>query len=53
MRGKATLVVIPTSVGNSNAKAADLHPPSPLGQLLDALATGGVLRFVETIRSQT
>jgi hypothetical protein len=36
--GRATLVVIPTSVGDAN---------------LDALATAGVLRFVETIRSET
>jgi predicted nucleic acid-binding protein len=34
-------------------QAADLHPPWPLEQLLDALATAGVPRFVETIRSQT
>jgi hypothetical protein len=32
-------------------QAADLHPPWPLEQLLDALTTAGVPRFAETIRS--
>jgi hypothetical protein len=34
-------------------QAADLHPPWPLEQLLEALATAGVPRFVATVRSQT
>jgi hypothetical protein len=32
-------------------QAADLHPPWPLEQLLNALTTAGVPRFAETIRS--
>jgi predicted nucleic acid-binding protein len=34
-------------------QAGDLHPPWPLEQLLEALATAGVPRFVATVRSQT
>lgn len=34
-------------------QAADLNPPWPLEQLLEALATAGVPRFVATVRSQT
>ena len=34
-------------------QAADLHPPWPLEQLLDALATAGVPRFAETVREQS
>lgn len=34
-------------------QAADLHPPWPLQQLLDALTTAGVPRLAETIRSQS
>jgi predicted nucleic acid-binding protein len=34
-------------------QASDLHPAWPLEQLLEALATAGVPRFVATVRSQT
>jgi predicted nucleic acid-binding protein len=34
-------------------QAADLHPPWPLEQLLNALTTAGVPRFAETVRSQS
>lgn len=34
-------------------QASDLHPPWPLEQLLEALATAGVPRFVATVRSKT
>jgi predicted nucleic acid-binding protein len=33
-------------------QAADLHPPWPLEQLLDALTTAGVPRFASAIRAQ-
>ena len=34
-------------------QAADLHPPLPLEQLLDALASAGVPHFAETVRAQS